>query len=142
MNKNNIKEIESYLNNYNLIKGRVGDLKLQIEELREEYEGLSSKFIGNGLSKTNKISSFVENEVFNRQERINFIEFEIKKKQFLLNRIDNAIDSLDEKDKMFVKLKYIEHKSNCDVAEALNLSVEYITEKRKVVLKNVAKIMG
>ena len=142
MDKERIKEFESYLNNYNVIKGQIGDLKLQLEELKDDYIGINSKFISEGPSKTNKISSNVESEVIEREEKINLLEHDIKKKQLLLNRLDNAINNLDSRDRLFVELKYMKKEKNYIIAEILDRSVEYITEKRKRVIRNLIKIIG
>ncbi len=142
MDRDKIKEFESYLNNYNVIKGQIGDLKLQLEELKDDYIGINSKFISEGLSKTNKISSNVESEVIEREEKINLLEHEVKKKQLLLNRLDNAINNLDSRDRLFVELKYMKKEKNYTIAETLDRSVEYITEKRKMVINNIIKIIG
>lgn len=142
MSKEKIREIDGYLNNYNVMKGQIGDLKLQLEELKDDYIGVNSKFISEGSSKTNKVSSNVENEVIERDEKINYLEREIKKKKLLLNRLDNAINSLDSRDKLFVELKYIKKEKNYIIAETLDRSVDYITEKRKMVIKNIMKIIG
>lgn len=142
MNKEKIKEIEAYLNDYNVIKGQIGDLKLQLEELKDDYIGVTSKFISEGASKTNLISSKVEDEVIKRETKINLLEREIKKKQLLLNRLNNAINNLDSGDKLFVELKYMKKEKNYTIAETLNMSVEYITEKRKMVIRNLLRIIG
>lgn len=142
MDKEKINEFESYLNNYNVIKGQIGDLKLQLEELKDNYTGVNTKFISEGSSKTNKISSNVESEVIKREEKINRLEYEIKKKQLLLNRLDNAINNLESRDKLFVELKYMKKEKNYTIAEILDRSVEYITEKRKLVIRNLIKIIG
>lgn len=142
MDKEKVKEIEEYLNDYNFIKGQIGDLKLQLEELKDDYIGVNSKSIGEGSCKTNKISSSVENEIIDRENEINILEKKIKKKQLLLNRLDNAINNLDSRDRLFIDLKYIKKERNYTIADTLNCSVEYVTEKRKLVIRNLIKIIG
>lgn len=142
MDKEKIKEIERYLNDYNFIKGQIGDLKLQLEEFKDDYIGINSKGISEGSYKTNKISSNVEAEVIDRENKINVLEKNIKQKQLLLNRLDNAINNLDSRDRLFIDLKYIKKERNYTIADTLNCSVEYVTEKRKLVIRNLMKIIG
>lgn len=136
------KKVESYLIEYKLLKGKITDLELQLDELKDEYNGMLSMPVRERTSPTFKTSSPVENELINKEKEVEKLEYNIRLKKRLLARIDNALNTLNEKDRLFVEWKYILQMSHIEIANELNCSPEYITNKRKIIIDKLVKVLS
>lgn len=141
MNKD-FKKVEGFLVEYKLLKGKITDLELQLDELKDEYTGISSVPFREKTSPTFKTSSPVESELLNKEKQIEKLEYNIRLQKRLLARIDNALNTLNEKDRLFIEWKYILQRSHIEIADELNCTPEYITNKRKNIIDKLVKVLS
>lgn len=128
------KTLIEKLSNYKILKAEIKDIELNIEELREDISVPAISY-EERPSPTNKFNSAVENDAIRLAEKTTELEKEKRHKEREIERIDNALSVLDEKEKKILKLKHIENYkwdtvtytmdrsySNCKLIEANALS--------------------
>lgn len=121
------RDTEGVLYNYSMLKAEIHNLELEIEELRDEYQGISAISYEEKTGPTNKTSDSVVNEVIHKEKLIKKLEGIKRSKERLLMKINNAIDSLDETEKKFVEFRYTSNKKMSwnRVGELMNLDPNY-----------------
>lgn len=107
MNDNDIfKSTEGVLYNYQLLKAEIHNLELEIEELKDDYQGVGAISYEEKSGPTNKVTSSIENEILHKEKLINNLERIKRSKERLLSKINNAIESLNETEQLFIKYRY------------------------------------
>ena len=78
MLKEEIKEVEQLLKNYNDMVSIIELKELEIKDLEETYCGCGAICYSEKSGQTYKFNSTVENEVVDRENRINKLKLELK----------------------------------------------------------------
>lgn len=104
------KAIIEILSEYKSLVARIRDIEMQIKELESLDEiGVSAiDYSKDRISQTFKFNSIVENQAIRIADITTILKAEKIHKEILKQRIDNAIDALNEEEKAVVKLKFIE----------------------------------
>jgi len=127
-----------------LLKG-YRKLCLQLEELRRfkdqlkcEYTTQSITYENEKISKTNKISKIVEEEVIRTLSKIEELENEIEEKNSLITNINKAINNLIPTHKEIIKYKYIDGLSWEEIIDKTSYSERSLKYKRNDAVKCIA----
>lgn len=137
MTNSKVRRIEAMLYNYNKTKIDIKNMKLDLEVLENDYRGIGSMTYEERTQPTNAFSSSVENEIVKRDEKIIRLRNKIRLKEIEIQKIDNMLEFLKEKERAFVRLKYFEKNTHNEISEKIDISFDYINEYR---LKTINKI--
>ena len=118
------KATEYYLYNYKSMKAEIKNIDLEIEQM--EYVGCSGISYDEKTSPTNQFSSSVENEVVSREKRIVILNQSRRETLMKVNKIDNALETLEPRDLEIIKLRYFDNLNNRIIAIRLELTEEWI----------------
>ncbi|WML35362.1 siderophore-interacting protein [Clostridium sp. OS1-26] len=130
------KKTDGVLFNYKTIKAEISNIELDIEELKEQIDGVSGITYEERTGSTNKFNSTVENEILKKEKEINRLLKEKRSKERLINKIDNAINALEEDEKEIIKLRCFEKKSWAIVGMIIKIDGDYCGRiKRKAINK-------
>ncbi|GAA0717183.1 hypothetical protein GCM10008905_02550 [Clostridium malenominatum] len=141
MNKSLLKETDELLNNYNSMAAEIKNLEIEIEELKLEYIGYKSISYGEKTSKTFKISNTVEEEYIRKETLIDKLRKEKEYKERLKNKIDNALNVLDEKERTIIKLRCIENRPWKEVGDILGLDYDYAGRIKRAAINKMLNLI-
>ena len=131
---NTYKRTEELLYSYKTLVAEIKNLEIEISEL--EYKGVGAMSYEEHISGSGGFSSVVENEVVHREETIEKIKEMIFMKVNIIRRIDNAIESLDERSRDIVNLSYIKGISSTKIAASVDRTEQWVcTLKNRAVNK-------
>lgn len=141
-NNDNNKDQELYrktdgvLFNYKTIKVEINNLKLDIEELKAECDGIKAVGYEEKTGQTNAFNSSVENEVLKKEKLINKLQREKESKERLISKINTALESLEEEERRVIELRCFDKMGWGKVGALTNRDGDYCGRiKRKVVNK-------
>ncbi len=137
MTNSKVRRVEAMLYNYNQTIIDIKNMKLDLEVLENDYRGIGSMTYEERTQPTNAFSSSVENEIVKRDEKIIRLRNKIRLKEIEIQKIDNMLGFLKEKERDFVRLKYFEKNTHNEISEKIDISFDYINEYR---LKTINKI--
>ena len=122
------KNTEGVLYNYSTLKAEINNITLDIEELEDNYDGISSIGYEEKTGPTNKINDSVSDEIIRREKTLNKLKHIKRSKERLLLKINNALDSLDETERKFIQCRYLNGKKMSwnQVGAMLNLDPNYL----------------
>lgn len=127
MNNNPLyRKTEAILYNYNKVKAQIKNIELDIESIKNEFNGLGAIGYEERTQSTNRFNSSVENEVVNREIEVNQLERYKRQKEIELLKVDNAIGSLTEREKVIIEMRYFKKYNNRIIAAKLDLAEEHI----------------
>lgn len=134
-----IKEIEKALYEYKKIKVR--NIELEINKIKNNYLGTSSITFEERTAPTNKISNSVENEFLRKEDQISRLECE---KIFIaseLEQLDNAMETLDHREKEIIKELYFNKLKNKDISQKMYLSEVSIIKVKRSGLNKLSELL-
>lgn len=137
MISNEFEIVEAILYKYNSSKAKIKNLDLEIESIKNEFNGPGSIGYEERTQATNKFNSSVENEVISREIKINQLQRLKRKKEIEVLKIDNALSVLSEREQDIIRLRYFEKYSNKEIAAKLNLVEEYISKLKKMAINQI-----
>lgn len=135
------KRVESILYNYKKTKIELKNMYLDLEVLENDYRGIGSIVYEERTGKTNAFSSSVENEIVKRDEDIIRLRNKIRLKEIEVQKIDNIIEGLNDKEQEFIKLKYFEKNTHNKISERIDISFDYINEYRLKVINKISRFI-
>lgn len=138
---NEYKKVEAMLYNYKNTKIQIKNLKLDLEALENNYDGVSAISYEEKSAPTNKFNSAVENEVINREEKIKRLKSKIRLKEIQTEKIDNIIESLEERDKYIIEEYYIKRNQLKNINKHVNLEESYLSSYKSNLIKEIANTM-
>lgn len=154
MQMKSYKEIEEMLSNYPIIKAEIANLKIDLESLREEaFKGdvnismLGSKNYAEvvpGRCTAHDVHSKVEAMVVGDIRGIDKEIFEvldkIKERERTVLKIDNIVETLKERQRKLVELRYFKGYTVGEVARYLDVTESTVTRSRRKVLDRFKSI--
>lgn len=135
------KKTDGVLFNYKTIKAEIFNLDLEIEELKEEYDGMKGMTYEEKTGATNAFNSSVENEIMKKEKEISRLLREKKSKERLISKIDNALESLEEEEKEIIKLRCIERKSWNRVGMITNRDGDYCGKIKRATVNKLSDLI-
>lgn len=139
---NKYKKVESMLYNYKNTKAEINILKRDLEILENDYKGTSAISYDEKTQSTNSFSSTVENEVIKRAERIQKLRNKIRLKEIEIENIDDALETLNPDDKLFVVERYFNKRSNKYVASLLNIAEQTACTYKNRIVNLLIPLLG
>ncbi|MBU3107158.1 RNA polymerase subunit sigma [Clostridium gasigenes] len=137
----NNKYIEALLYNYNRNKVDIKNMKLDLEVLENDYQGVGAIVYEERTQATNAFTSSVENEIIRRDEKIIKLRNDIRLKEIEVQKIDNIVESLSDKEQQFIRLKYFEKNTHNQISEKIDISFDYINEYRLKTLNKISRFI-
>jgi DNA-directed RNA polymerase specialized sigma24 family protein len=130
------KEIEDMLYRYNSIKAEIRDIELDIEAVENEYTGLSTSTYTEikASTSTYKFNSIIENEVINKDQKLEYLMKLKRGKEIQLEKIDNMLTMLTEEQSELIELRYFKRNKINTVAYKLDVSEETVKKNRVIIL--------
>lgn len=142
MNNNPLyRKTEAILYNYNKVKAQIKNIELDIESIKNEFNGPGAIGYEERTQSTNRFNSSVENEVVNREIEVNQLERYKRQKEIELLKVDNAIGSLTEREKVIIEMRYFKKYNNRMIATKLDLTEEYICTIKKAAVNQILDSM-
>jgi RNA polymerase sigma factor (sigma-70 family) len=138
----NYKKAEWLLYNYKKLKAEIKNIEIEIEDIKNTYVGVSAIDTSQeSTSETNKISSTVENEVLDKERRIEYLESIKSSKENQIKKVDNALEILTEEDRKLIELRYFERVPNYKVAQRFNMTEEGCSARKRRIIENIKDIL-
>ena len=141
MKKDNIKKIEGILYNYKSMEVEIENIKIDLEMLIGEYDGVGSINYMEKSSSTNKVNSRVENEVIKRDEDIFRLRSTIRMKEAILKKVSNALGALDERELEFIQSFYFKKYSYMKISDTMNMGYRYVYDYKISILKRLCPLI-
>ncbi|MGL5440306.1 MAG: sigma factor-like helix-turn-helix DNA-binding protein [Filifactoraceae bacterium] len=139
---NRYKEVEAMLYNHKQNKATIINIDYDILEVELEYQGCGSiDYSKERSGPTNKINSSIEDEVIRKEHVINKLK---KRKKFLEIRemkLENALGSLDDRDRSIIEKKYFNGQTNKEIACKMYISEPYFCKINKKIINRMVNIM-
>lgn len=135
------KKTEAILYNYKKTKIEIKNLILDLEALENDYQGVQAIGYEERSSPTNAFSSSVENEIIKRDENILKLRNKIRLKEIEIEKVDNVLNSLNERDKYIIKEYYIERNQLKNISKHINLEESYLSSYKSKLIKDISNIM-
>lgn len=110
MIKDRYESVEAMLYNYKIMKVEIKNIDLDLNELENEYRGCGAVSFEEKTGQTYKFNSVVENELELKNKQIEYLKRMRDSKQRKIDKIDNALTILDEKQKKIIELRYFANK--------------------------------
>lgn len=139
---NKYKKVESMLYNYKNTKAEINILKRDLEILENDYKGTSAISYDEKTQSTNAFNSAVENEVIRRAERIQQLRNKIRLKEIEIENIDDALETLNPDDKLFIVERYFNKRSNKYVASLLNIAEQTACTYKNRIVNLLIPLLG
>lgn len=129
-----IKKIEKYLRQYTTYKIGIKTLQKQLDYIMPNITATYE--LVEGTSGTFKITSSTEKYAIDRIEskRALMLHEDIAKYNLIIDSIDNAVSELDEIERKFVELRYINRKTIAQTSIELGYSEKHIFNLRQQVM--------
>lgn len=135
------RKTEAILYNYNKVKAQIKNIELDIENIKNDFNGPGAIGYEERTQSTNSFNSSVENEVISRENEINQLERYKRKKEIELLKVDNAIGSLTEREKIIIEMRYFKKYNNIMIAAKLNLTEEYICNIKRNAVNHILDLL-
>ncbi|MBM7869316.1 DNA-directed RNA polymerase specialized sigma subunit [Clostridium pascui] len=135
------KKTEAILYNYKKTKIEIKNLVLDLEALENDYQGVQAIGYEERSSPTNAFNSSVENEIIKRDENILKLRNKIRLKEIEIEKVDNVLNSLNERDKYIIKEYYIERNQLKNISKHINLEESYLSSYKSKLIKDISNIM-
>lgn len=137
---------EGGLYNYNTMKARLSSYKLDLEYLKNNYEGCRGKLYTNAAaSNKNDFFSTVESELIRKEEKIQDLKFKIIKTEMQIKKIENALLLLSDEELELVKFRYFSNRSIApswiDVSERLGYSQKTCRNMRDRIIDKIKALI-
>lgn len=136
------KKAEWLLYNYKKLKAEIKNIDIEIEDIKNTYVGVSAIDISkDNLSKTYKTTSIIENEILDKERRIERLESIKLKKENQVKKVDNALETLTEEDRKLIELRYFERLPNYKVAMIFDMTEEGCSARKRRIVENIKDIL-
>lgn len=146
--RNNIfKRTEYTLYNYKSLEIKIKNIEIDIENLVNEYQGVTGITYEERTGPTNKFNSSVENEVIRREEELgDLIEGLHRSRTYNLNikkKIDNALGTLPPDELRLVQLRYFKKPKPTWIAigKDLTMDKDYCCKKRDEIINHLSELI-
>lgn len=143
MEKDNrkFKQVEAMLYNYNKNKVAIKNMRLDLEILKNNYEGVKAISYEEKSSPTNAFNSSVENEIIIREKNTRRLINKIRLKEIEIEKIDNVLELLDERDSYLIRRYYINKDQLKNISKHINLEESYLSTYKAKIINDIADLM-
>ncbi|MBE1304550.1 RNA polymerase subunit sigma [Clostridium botulinum] len=135
MKKNKLyRKLEGILYNYKNIQQEINNIKLEIHYIKNNFKGCGSIGYEERTGPTYKITSQVEDEIINKEKILEKLYKELNYKELLINKINNSLIVLSNKERELIRIRYIEGQGK--VSWPIVAEQTYLSESRCYQLKD------
>lgn len=138
---NEFKKVEYMLYNYKNTKAEIKNMRLDLEVLESDYIGVTAQSYDEHTQPTNAFHSDVEDELLKRDEKIIRLRKTIRIKEIEIEKIDNALLTLKDKEQDFIHYKYFDKITHMQISEKLDMSYIYLNEYRVKVINKITRLI-
>ncbi len=132
------KRLENDLYNYKYLKLSIQNIKQDIADYQGD-DGVSSiQFDKIQISSTNAFSSVVENATISNTEKLDFLEHCMNRAELVINKIDKAMEILEEDERKVISLFYIDNQQWYKVAYQLHFNERWCRQIRSRAMRKMA----
>lgn len=135
------KKTEAMLYNFNKTKAEIKNTDLDLEVLRGEFDGVGAVVYEERTGPTNKFNSSVENEVIDRDKKIEKMLKDKRLKEIEILKIENAIESLTQRERDIIEMRYFKKYNNRIISAKLDLTEEYVSELKTNIVNTMTDII-
>lgn len=135
------EETQDLLLSYKIKKIEIMNLELEIEDLIAEVDGVKAVQYRESTSKTYKFNSSVENEILERESEINKMLKEKRKKEILIEKVDNAMSSLNKDERDIIELRYFNKESWNTIGATINKDANYCGKLGRIAINKISKLI-
>ncbi|EJE7236787.1 sigma-70 family RNA polymerase sigma factor [Clostridium botulinum] len=136
----NYKKTEYMLYNYKQFKVEIKNILIEIEDIENSYRGIGAMQYSD-MPKAHNINSAIEQEVEQKEKRIEHLNRLISKKENIIKRIDNALEALTDRERKIIELRYFKNLTHFKVAEILEVDVSTIYRNKKEIINKLSSVM-
>ncbi|MFX0548208.1 sigma factor-like helix-turn-helix DNA-binding protein [Hathewaya histolytica] len=137
---NQYKRTEDILHNYKTIKAEIKNILIEIEDIENSYRGVKGVSYDD-MPKAHNISSSVENEIEQKEKKIEYLSQLVIKKENQIKRIDNALETLTDSEYKIIKYRYFDKISNRKLAEILDLTEQNTSIIKSKIINKISKLI-
>lgn len=131
------KATEKFLYNYNSLKASIENMKQEIEEIDyKEIPGIN--YDKERTSKTYAFHSITEDEGIKVADKKILLEKRIKATEGKIERIDRAIEALNDTERQIITERYINGRQWWEVAYSVKFNERWCKEIRRRAVKKIA----
>ncbi|MDS0525473.1 RNA polymerase subunit sigma [Clostridium sp. SHJSY1] len=135
-NINYYKIVEGMLYNYKSTQAEIKNIDLEIEELENDYVSCGSIGYEEKSASTNKFNSAVENVLTNKEGRIPYLKREKRRKEIQVEKVNNMLSVLTEKERIIIELRYFKRLQFEDIADIVERNDIYLISLRKKIIED------
>ena len=135
----NYKMSEKALYDYKFLLRYIELRKKDIEEL--DYQGVSAAVLSLAKSDNRTISDPVSNEFFDVEKIKNTWTKEIKKNEIKINKIDRALDLLNEVERKIIEMRYFECIRVYIIADELGYCDKQVSRIKKNAINKISIVL-
>ncbi|WP_427340634.1 sigma factor-like helix-turn-helix DNA-binding protein [Caloranaerobacter sp. DY30410] len=129
---------EKLLYNYKMLKVSIENMKAEIEELKKESGITGINYEGEKTSETHKITQPTEEQSLRNITQEYLLRKRIEITQNKIDRIDRALEGLNETERKIVVMRYIEGMQWFKIAYEVNYNERWCKELRKRAIEKLA----
>ena len=135
--KDIFKQAEKILYDYKYLEPKIKTIELKIKQIENNSTLSSIDYSKEKLSKTNKFSSEVEDEIIRREKEINRLQQEKNNLSYRKEIIDTFVDTLVEDYKQLVRYRYFNNPklSWKEISLNMNVSVDTCIRFRRDIIR-------
>lgn len=140
MKESDYKKVENILYEVPKLKAEIANLQIDLEEIQEVIGIRGASPNEKAGSATYAFSSSVEDEVINREERLEEkvlnLKESIRRRERQVRKVENALEVLNEKELLLVEMRYFKHYSINRVCEILDITTPTFNRRKNGALKD------
>lgn len=131
IDKNLFRKTEAILYSYPELEAEIKCLELEINNIKNNYEGCGAIGYEERTQATNKFNSTVENEIINKEKELKKLSIELNNKRTLKDQIDNTVERMSDNERKLVELKYTNRNklSWNQVSYILGFNIDYVRKE-------------
>ncbi|AUN03421.1 RNA polymerase subunit sigma [Clostridium botulinum] len=136
----NYKKTEYMLYNYKQFKVEIKNILLEIEDIENSYRCIGAMQYSD-MPKAHNTNSAIEQEIEQKEKRIEHLNRLISKKENIIKRVDNALEALTDRERKIIELRYFNKIANNRVAEKLDLAEQTTSIMNKKIIDKLSTLM-
>ena len=131
IDKNIFRKTEAILYSYPQLEAEIRCLELEINNIKNNYEGCGAIGYEEKSGLTNKFNSSVENEILNKEKEIKILSKKLNNKKTLKDQIDSTVERMNDNERRLIEFKYTNRNTLSwnQVASILGFNVDYVRKE-------------
>lgn len=114
-----------------MMKINIKNLEQEIEYIKDDNDIKGISYDGVSTSPTNEIKSITESTVLGNMEKVEYLEHIIKRHQVNLDKLERALEGLEERERTVLIERYVNAKQWWQVASIVRYSERHCKNIRK-----------